>query len=209
MEDGGDQHRHERLPALYFRVPDPIDRTTRATNATMTDAQITEANVNMWLLTGDEWAEWFESTVDAAQTSLHLSIYMISSHWRAPELHQVNLVRTLENAALRGLTCRGIIDKPNVPGRREPFNIAAARKLTASGWKIRVIPDARTLHEKTLLIDKRLSVIGSHNLSKASAVSNYDTSLAVDSPALADKLYRQFWERWRIARPLRAEQWQS
>lgn len=169
----------------------------------MTNESIKEASVNMWLLTGDDWSSWFESAIDEATTSLHLSIYMISSHWRAPELNRVNLIRTLENAALRGLNCRGIIDQPNISGRREPFNVKAAQKLTAAGWKIRVMPDARTLHEKTLLIDKRLSVIGSHNISKASVVSNYDTSLAVDSPALAERLYRQFWERWRIARPLR------
>jgi phosphatidylserine/phosphatidylglycerophosphate/cardiolipin synthase-like enzyme len=50
-------------------------------------------------------------------------------------------------------------------------------------------------------------VIGSHNISKASAISNFDTSLAVDSAALAEQVYRQFWQRWRVAVPFVADAW--
>ena len=169
----------------------------------MKPVSIIDPTANMWLLTGDDWASWFVDSVSGAEESLHLSIYMISSHWRSPDLGGLDLVKVLESAAIRGLTCRMIIDQPNVAGRREQFNFKAATKLQDAGWKIRVMPDARTLHEKVLLIDTRISVIGSHNISKASAISNYDTSLAVDSKLLANRIYRQFWERWRIATPLK------
>ena len=64
------------------------------------------------------------------------------------------------------------------------------------------MPDARTLHEKIMIVDKSLSLVGSHNISKASATSNYDTSLAIRSIPLAERLHRQFWERWRLAKTL-------
>ena len=69
------------------------------------------------------------------------------------------------------------------------------------------MPSNKTLHEKVLLLDKHLSVIGSHNISKASAVSNFDTSLAIESEALAQRIYRQFWERWHVAVPFVADVW--
>jgi phosphatidylserine/phosphatidylglycerophosphate/cardiolipin synthase-like enzyme len=69
------------------------------------------------------------------------------------------------------------------------------------------MPTGKTLHEKILLLDKQLVVIGSHNISKASAISNFDTSLAVDSAALAERIYRQFWQRWRVAVPFVADVW--
>jgi phosphatidylserine/phosphatidylglycerophosphate/cardiolipin synthase-like enzyme len=69
------------------------------------------------------------------------------------------------------------------------------------------MPDKKTLHEKILLLDKQIAVIGSHNISKASAISNFDTSLAVESVLLAERLYRQFWERWRLAVPFVADKW--
>jgi hypothetical protein len=158
---------------------------------------------NMQLLTGDDWAPYFVQHIEDALISIHLSIYMLSSHWRSPELGRLDLVTTLENAALRGLNCRCIIDQPRLYGRSVPFNITAALKLQSAGWKIRVMPIAKVLHEKILLIDKNLVIIGSHNISKASALTNFDTSLAVNSEVLALQIYRQFWGRWRVSLPLR------
>jgi phosphatidylserine/phosphatidylglycerophosphate/cardiolipin synthase-like enzyme len=59
------------------------------------------------------------------------------------------------------------------------------------------------LHEKFIVIDRQLAILGSHNISRASMASNYDTSLAIHSVQVAERLYRQFWERWRLATPLR------
>ena len=165
------------------------------------------ATANIRLLTGDDWAPWFVKEVDQAITSIHLSVYMISDHWRSLEVGKLNLVDTLVNASLRGVDCRCIIDQPHILNRRIPFNTKAARKMQDAGWKIRMMPAAKTLHEKILLLDKRLVIIGSHNISKASAISNFDTSLAVDSEILAGRVYRQFWERWRVAVPFVGAVW--
>ena len=162
---------------------------------------------NIHLLTGDDWAPWFVNAVDQAVSSVHLSIYLLSDHWRSPEVGNLDLVNTLAQASVRGLNCRCIIDQPHVVNRQLKYNIKAAAKLQASGWKIRVMPDKKTLHEKILLLDKQIAVIGSHNISKASAISNFDTSLAVESVLLAERLYRQFWERWRLAVPFVADKW--
>lgn len=154
------------------------------------------------LLTEDDWAPWFQWAVARAEESVYLSIYMISHHWRDPTTGKMDLVQSLADAAVRGCSCRGIVDQPNVQGRKEPFNIKAARKLEDNGWSMRKVPDARTLHEKILIIDDRLCAIGSHNISKASATSNYDTTIVIESRILARLLWEQFWRRWRIAVPL-------
>jgi len=172
-----------------------------------TENGYTVAEKNIHLLSGDSWAPWFEKEVNRASSSIHLSIYMISDHWRSPDVGNLDLVETLADAGHRGLNCRCIIDQPHVVNRRIKFNTKAARKLQDSGWKVRVMPSNKTLHEKVLLLDKHLSVIGSHNISKASAVSNFDTSLAIESEALAQRIYRQFWERWHVAVPFVADVW--
>ncbi|MEY3787965.1 MAG: hypothetical protein RIQ94_379 [Pseudomonadota bacterium] len=167
------------------------------------------AENNIILLSGDDWAKWFVTEVNQAKNSIHLSIYMISDHWRSPELGNLDLVKTLADAGRRGLNCRCIIDQPHVVNRRIKFNTKAARKLIESGWKVRVMPTTRTLHEKVLVLDDRLCVIGSHNISKASAISNFETSLAVYSEALAKRVHRQFWERWRVGVKFETDQWQQ
>lgn len=155
-----------------------------------------------WLLTGDDWAPWLEWQIRRAQSSVYLSIYMISHHWRDPSTGKLDLTRTLAEAGARGLQCRGIVDQPNVQGRKEPYNIKAARELEAAGWIMRKVPDRRTLHEKIIIIDRRLCFVGSHNISKASATTNYDCTLAMDSAMAAAVLERHWWDIWRIAVPL-------
>ncbi len=175
--------------------------------STQLNNTFTVADKNVHLLSGDDWAPWFEQNVNDALSSIFLSIYMISDHWRSPEVGKLDLVETLARAAMRGLTCRLIIDQPHSLNRMIKFNTKAATKLQEHGWKIRIMPANKTLHEKVLLLDKHLTVIGSHNISKASAISNFDTSLAIESQALADRIYRQFWERWRVAVPFEASIW--
>jgi len=158
--------------------------------------------INMELLTGDDWAPRYTQALNSAQTSIFLSIYMISHHWNSDQAYGIDLLETLKNAALRGIRCRGIVDQPNVQGRREPFNRKAAEAMQAAGWVIRKIPDKTTLHEKLTIIDGRIVLIGSHNISLASACSNIDTTLLVDSPALAEMATKHFWETWRKAQTL-------
>lgn len=154
------------------------------------------------LLTGDAWAPWMVRELNAARVSVLLAVYMISPHWRGPGWTTIDLVDTLAAVATRGVQGRLIVDQPNVPYTTHPFNTEAAARLQAAGWRVRVMPDARTLHEKVLLIDRALTVIGSHNISRASATSNYDTSIAIRSARLGEQVYRQFWQRWRLARAL-------
>jgi phosphatidylserine/phosphatidylglycerophosphate/cardiolipin synthase-like enzyme len=96
-----------------------------------------------------------------------------------------------------------IVDQPNVNFQTKPFNSRAAARLRESGWTVYVMPDKRTLHEKIWIFDKKTVMVGSHNLSLASCTSNYDTSLAIDSPALAVELHTQFWRRLRLASQLK------
>lgn len=168
----------------------------------MTVETIQDPLAEIQIITGDDWAPWFTRAASEAQESLHLTYYMISPYWRGPNATAFNLIKVLAAAAQRGLTCRLIIDQPNVAFTTRPFNARAGEALVRAGWKVRVMPDARTLHEKIMIVDKSLSLVGSHNISKASATSNYDTSLAIRSIPLAERLHRQFWERWRLAKTL-------
>jgi len=168
----------------------------------MNPAVLADPSATIQVLTEDDWAPWMVAALKAAARSVHISVYMISPHWRAPGWHNLDILYELAQVTRRGAQGRLIVDQPNVPYTTHPFNVVAARTLAAAGWKVRVMPDARTLHEKVLIIDRALSVVGSHNLSRASATSNYDTSLAVRSTLLAEHLHRQFWSRWRLSKTL-------
>jgi phosphatidylserine/phosphatidylglycerophosphate/cardiolipin synthase-like enzyme len=157
------------------------------------------------LLTGDAFAPWIASQCALTVESLFVSVYMISPYWRTPTNTGINLVETLAEVARRGVKCRLIVDQPNVAFKTKPFNVKAGEDLMRAGWRVAVMPDKRTLHEKIWLFDKRLALIGSHNISLASCTSNYDTSVAIRHKELADQVHRLFWERWRLASELKGD----
>lgn len=165
----------------------------------MTPQLITDPDAKLWLLSGDSWGPWLIKALQRAEKSVLLSIYMVSPHWRVPNRFKLDMLATLQDCATRGLICRAIIAAPATIKTRDAYNADAAEALTAAGWKVKMMAGARLLHEKLMILDRRLTVIGSHNISKASLTSNHDTSVAIESKVMADEVYRLFWERWRTA----------
>lgn len=165
----------------------------------MTPKPITDPEATMMLLSGDAWGPWLIEALGKAEKSVMVSIYMVSPHWRVPNRFKLDMLAALQGCATRGLICRAILASPTTIKTREAYNNDAAEALAAAGWKVKMMTGARLLHEKFMILDRRLTVIGSHNISKASLTSNHDTSIAIDSIALADEAWRLFWERWRAA----------
>lgn len=160
---------------------------------------IADPDARFKILSGDDWGPWLVKTLQAAEASISLSVYMISHHWRVPTRHKLNLLAELQDCARRDLACRGIVACSSQINAREAFNRDAAEALMEAGWKIRQMQGPRLLHEKIMLIDRRISIIGSHNISKASLASNHDTSIAIESAPLARQIFELFWRRWRDA----------
>lgn len=149
------------------------------------------------LLSGDDWGPWLAAALQAATQSVLVSVYMISPYWRVPNRHGLNLLGLLQGCGQRGLTCRAVLADPRQINTREAFNARSGTALIAAGWKVRTLRGPHVLHEKLLVLDERITLIGSHNLSKASLTSNHDTTLAVESARLAQQAKRLFWTRWR------------
>ncbi len=72
-------------------------------------------------------------------------------------------------------------------------NALTMKKLEAAG--IEVDPDSKNLvtHAKAVCVDSRYVLAGSHNLTNTSMSKNNETSLSIDSPALA-KGYEQYFQ---------------
>ncbi|MDS4029494.1 MAG: phospholipase D-like domain-containing protein [Candidatus Contendobacter sp.] len=162
---------------------------------------IQDSTATIHLLTDDAWGPWFKAEIEKARSSVLLSIYMVSHHWRIPNRFGYDLLDILQQCGRRGLTCSAILAGSETIKSRTPFNQGAAQALTDANWRVRAMRTARLLHEKVLLIDRRLTIIGSHNISQASLTSNHDTSLAIESKPLAEQTWRLFWQRWRVAEP--------
>lgn len=65
----------------------------------------------------------------------------------------------------------------------------------------------RTLHDKYVMADGALAVIGSHNFDRWSENHNLEIGLVVNDPSLIDKLDQLFHEAMTHCRELRLDQW--
>ena len=167
-------------------------------------AQFAIQSATVSILTGDNWANFIKSALDSMSDEILISMYMVSPHWGDNQKNRIDLLSALEQCGFTGYKCRAILNHQPATSKTKNYNVDAARRLRDSGWQVRMMGTPRTLHEKIIIIDKALTILGSHNLSWASAASNLDTSLAIHNHELAVRLERQFWERWRIAEALAA-----
>lgn len=57
---------------------------------------------------------------------------------------------------------------------------------------VRVLPDDRCCHAKILIVDRRVAIIGSHNLSVRSCHNNFEVSYLIQDPGSIARLYAAF-----------------
>ena len=67
-------------------------------------------------------------------------------------------------------------------------NRAAARLLQDAGIEVAWDPPRRTTHAKVVIVDRRLVLLGSHNLTESALGYNNEVSVLIRDPDLAERL---------------------
>jgi cardiolipin synthase A/B len=133
----------------------------------------------------------FVQHIDAARNSVDVT---------TEELKDRAIVAALGKAAHRGATCRIVLTA-------NPAWTKSIQELTAAGCSIHLIPAGGKnlyMHEKMLLTDKTMLIIGSQNLSTQSLLENRELSLQLDTRAaksLLDAVASTFDNDYRQAPP--------
>jgi phosphatidylserine/phosphatidylglycerophosphate/cardiolipin synthase-like enzyme len=166
-----------------------------------------DPDAELWLLTGPRWAGFIQQALRTAQESIFFSVYLLSSNWSGQYQGTTNLLKDICHHGKRlttaGKICRAILGHPKQSERVASFNMAAANAMQEAGWSVRIMPARRVLHEKIWVFDKRVAVIGSHNVSISSAVANLDCSVGIHSEIFASELMTSWWRHWNLAEPYR------
>jgi phosphatidylserine/phosphatidylglycerophosphate/cardiolipin synthase-like enzyme len=97
------------------------------------------------------------------------------------------LLQALAEAAARGVRVQVALDSGREWNSTQPSDkhVAPAAWLRAHGVLVVIDELDRTTHAKTLVVDDRHVVIGSHNWTHSALTANRELSLAVDDPRLA------------------------
>jgi phosphatidylserine/phosphatidylglycerophosphate/cardiolipin synthase-like enzyme len=124
--------------------------------------------------------------IDHARQEIVLSVFFFKTTGGADSQPEKVLDR-LREAVRRGVRVEAVIERGQEGDNVSRDNADTAERLMRGG--IRVCFDApdRTTHAKLVVIDRRVLLVGSHNLTQSALKYNHEVSVWIDSPALADE----------------------
>lgn len=135
----------------------------------------------MKTLISSEYAPYVKELVKKAQKSIDICMYDWRIYFNNPEnpIQQVNL--ELIRAAQRGVRVRALLNTDLVLDYLKNFKI-----------KARTLKDNRVLHSKFIIIDEKILVIGSHNMTSNAISRNLETSIVIDIPEGENRIQEFF-----------------
>jgi phosphatidylserine/phosphatidylglycerophosphate/cardiolipin synthase-like enzyme len=137
------------------------------------------------------YARAVERLVSAARSRVFLVMFVIREDGDGP----VGLVmQALAAAAARGVQVQVVLDRgvDRVTGQPDAKHEDAAAWLKAHGIQVVIDESDITTHAKTLVVDGRWCVVGSHNWTRSAFTTNREASLLIDDTGLAKQLEMWF-----------------
>jgi phospholipase D len=139
-------------------------------------------------LPGDEKVVWYiVAALDKAQNEVLVQQFQFT---------EPNIITAIQRAKERGCVVIGIFDKVN-KSLKPPGD--GVRKLKAVDVPVSFDP-IHIAHNKVLIIDKKLVICGSFNLTTSANQRNCENCLFIDEPQLVKRFLDNFQNRLTAAR---------
>jgi phosphatidylserine/phosphatidylglycerophosphate/cardiolipin synthase-like enzyme len=143
------------------------------------------------LLTNKNYFPALIKSIDNAQDEIFMSIFSFKTDMHKNSYPDRVLLH-LSRAVQRGVKVKVILE--NSGGRDQKIdeqNHRTKKNLEEKGVKVYLDSPQRTTHTKLIVIDQRLIILGSHNLTSSALKYNNEISVSLEDPALA-KIARDY-----------------
>lgn len=160
-------------------------------------AELAAQWVGVWF--GSAYHQRLQRLLQAATGSIAVCMFHAAATDRRHPTFR--LLDALVAAHGRGVAVRVLLDRDrdDDPYRSTVINTPARQHLEAAGVPCRFDTSERLLHSKSVLVDGRFCVVGSHNWSAGSYFQFDDLSLLVDSAPLHAEMQARFDQLWATA----------
>lgn len=126
--------------------------------------------------------------IDRARVEIVIAMFLFKTS-KYPSNRANIILSKLAKASQRGVKVSLFLEKGSDPFssvNRE--NSSTAEKLKAAGIEVYFDSPRKTTHTKLIIIDQRLTFIGSHNLTHSALKYNNEVSILIDSPEFSKKV---------------------
>ena len=116
------------------------------------------------------------SLVSKAEKSISICQYVFSTNKTRNWQRSNKILKSLVSAAARGVELRVLFDRPKLNSPNIRSNIRTVDALREGNIIAKCLAVNKALHIKMLIIDKKIFLAGSHNLTDSSLYSPYELS---------------------------------
>jgi len=142
------------------------------------------------LLRDREYFAELVEAIDVARSEVVMAFFLFKTQEGGKTPPDI-LLRHLLRAAHRGVAIRILLERgKSAASTVDKTNRETARRLREQGIEVSFDTPRRTTHTKVVVIDRRYTFLGSHNLTSSALQYNHELSLVVDSPELAMETLR-------------------
>jgi HKD family nuclease len=141
------------------------------------------------VLEGKEYFEVLHKALQEAKDSIYVEMYIIITKPDDPENPVSILVDDLIQAKGKGVEVKVVIEDTKFVKCYNAFS-----RLKEAGVDVRLDSSRTFLHSKAVIIDGKISIVGSTNWSKAAICYNQEASVLIESREVAKRLVKGFLE---------------
>ncbi len=127
-----------------------------------------------------------------AKKSIHMMMFEANFYAKHPKSPSNILIGELISAQKRGAKVEVILETSNRGDRATERNRLTGKMLSKGGVEVIYDPLFVTTHAKLIIIDGRISLLGSTNWTYHSLTSNHEVGVLIDSNEVALKLQYYF-----------------
>ena len=132
-----------------------------------------------------------------AKTNIDILMYQWGyySHAGGGLIQKLNYA--IKSAIIRGVTVRVLLHLGGPSDNLRRVNSDTANRLRSWGAHVKFCGSSGVLHAKTIIVDRTVAVVGSHNFSKRSMGGNIEVSVLLEGSGDIRPLQEFFDTLWR------------
>ena len=139
------------------------------------------------LLTNEDYFPALLEAIDEAQSEIFMSIFSFKAGVHKNS-YPDRILDRLAKAVKRGVKVTAILETTaNRSDELDIQNRQTGKLLEEKGINVYLDSPRQTTHTKLIVIDERLVILGSHNLTQAALKYNNEISILMDRPDLAKR----------------------
>lgn len=148
---------------------------------------------NVEIITNKEYFEKVHYALEKANKSIQIIMFEAVYYEKYPNSPSNILIQDLIKAKKRGVKVEVILEI-GIWDNVNKNNIKVGKMLSDNGINVRYDSPSITTHAKLIIIDKKISIVGSNNWTYYSLTKNNETSVIITSKEVA-RVFGEYFEK--------------